>query len=252
MLDKQTFKKALRAELVRHITLNQPIVAELFRGERNWQLLRLIATQGYQLTKHFLGYVEYLFHHCPAGIHKRRLLINLYEEETGALSRTDNHVVLMQSFLAAIGVSDQERDGVLPLPATRELIERRQHYVREPATFHLGAAAVLVASEGQNLETRAGEARHSLLGKVYGLTERDLLFFSVHQKEDVGHVREGIEVVAEVCKDARMQSDALEVVAETCSLFANMYAGVGDYYYDEIVRQRQPGTAPGGLARPVS
>jgi pyrroloquinoline quinone (PQQ) biosynthesis protein C len=235
MLDKQTFRKALRAELESHITLNQPIVSEIFQGGRNWDLLRLIATQGYQLTKHFLTYVEYLFHHCPQGIHKRRLLINLYEEETGALSRTNNHVVLMQNFLRAIGVSDEERDAVQAFPATRELIERRMHYVVNPETFHLGAAAVLIASEGQNLETRAGEARHSLLGQVYGLEESDLLFFSVHQKEDVGHVREGIEVVADACHDAAMQNDALTVVGEVCTLFGNMYAGIGEYYYQHVV-----------------
>ena len=231
MLDKQSFKKALRAELESHITLEQPIIGELFRSERNWELLRLIATQGYQLTRHFLTYVEYLFHHCPSGIHKRRLLINLYEEETGALSRTSNHVVLMQNFLRAIGVSDAQRDAVVPLPATRELIDRRMHYVLDRETFHLGAAAVLVASEGQNLETRAGEARHTLLGQVYGLSDSDLLFFSVHQKEDVGHVREGIEVVADVCLDAQMQNEALQVVGEVCSLFGNMYTGIGEYYY---------------------
>ena len=197
MLDRQSFKKALRTELESHITLDQPIIGELFRGKPNWSLLRLMAVQGYQLTKHFLTYVEYLFHHCPPGIHKRRLLINLYEEETGALSRTDNHVVLMQKFLRAIGISDEDREAAVALPATRELIQCRMQYVVDPARFHLGAASVLVASEGQNLETKAGEARHSLLGQVYGIDQADLLFFSVHQMEDVGHVREGIDVVAE-------------------------------------------------------
>jgi pyrroloquinoline quinone (PQQ) biosynthesis protein C len=231
MLDRQSFKKALRTELESHITLDQPIIGELFRGKPNWSLLRLMAVQGYQLTKHFLTYVEYLFHHCPPGIHKRRLLINLYEEETGALSRTDNHVVLMQKFLRAIGISDEDREAAVALPATRELIECRMQYVVDPARFHLGAAAVLVASEGQNLETKAGEARHSLLGQVYGIDQADLLFFSVHQMEDVGHVREGIDVVADVCHNETMQNEALRAVGEVCSLFANMYAGIGEHYY---------------------
>jgi pyrroloquinoline quinone (PQQ) biosynthesis protein C len=251
MLDKQAFKRALRDELERNITLDTPIVGELFSGRKNWELLRLLSTQGYQLTKHFLSYVEFLFHHCPQGIHKRRLLVNLYEEETGALSRTANHVTLMQNFLRAIGVEDEEREAVLPLPATRELIERRMHYVKDPQTFHLGAAAVLIASEGQNLETKAGEARHSILGRVYGIKESDLLFFSVHQKEDVGHVREGIEVVAEACKDRRMQDDALGVVGEVCGLFRKMYDGIGTYYHECIVRQlppRSPRASPVGSA----
>jgi pyrroloquinoline-quinone synthase len=230
MMSKAFFKEALRAELERHITLEQPVFAELFKAEKNWELLRLMATQGYQLTKHFLTYVEHLFHHCPPGIHKRRLLINLFEEETGYLSKTDNHVVLMQNFLRAIGVSDDERDAVVPLPATQELIDYRLRLVYDRATFHLGAAAVLVASEGQNLETRAGDARHEILGKVYGLDEKDLLFFSVHQQEDVGHVRQGIEVVTDACITEEMQRDALRVVGHTCELFAGMYAGIAEEY----------------------
>lgn len=230
MLEKSAFKKALRAELEKHITLNHPIFSELFTGRQNWTLLRLMATQGYQLTKHFLEYIESLFYYCPRGIHKRRLLINLFEEETGMLSKTDNHVLLMQNFIRDIGVPDDERDAVVPLPATWELIDYRMRLVKDPRTFHLGAAAVLVASEGQNLEAKAGEARHSLLGKVYGIPADSLLFFSVHQKEDVGHVREGIQVVADVCMDEGMQNDALDVVSKTCRLFRDMYSGIADEY----------------------
>jgi pyrroloquinoline-quinone synthase len=239
MLSKQAFKQELRSQLQRHITLDQPIFAELFASRLNWDLLRLMTTQGYQLTKHFLTYVENLFHHCPPGVHKRRLLCNLFEEETGYLSKTDNHVVLMQNFIRAIGVTDEERDAVQPLPATRELIDYRLQLTADPNAFHLGAAAVMVASEGQNLETRAGEARHEILGKLYGLDEQDLLFFSVHQKEDVGHVREGIEVVADVCTSSQMQQQALHVVDHTCQLFGRMYAGIADVYHARTAREHQ-------------
>jgi pyrroloquinoline-quinone synthase len=238
MRTKEAFRAELRSELERNLTLDQPIFRELFKGEKNWSLLRLMATQGYQLTKHFLTYVEFLFHHCPAGIHKRRLLINLYEEETGRISMTDNHVVLMQRFIRAIGVSDEERDRVEALPATKELIDFRLELVKDPARFHLGAAAVLIASEGQNLETRAGEARHEILGQVYGLSDKDLEFFSVHQKEDVWHVREGIDTVADACTDSAMQQAALETVDHTCQLFANMYAGIAREYHARAERER--------------
>ena len=86
----------------------------------------------------------------------------------------------------------------------------------------------MVASEGQNLEDKAGQNRHSLLGKVYGLTDQDTLFFSVHAKEDVGHVREGVALVVDLCTDARMQQEALEVVEHTCKLFQGMYEGVAE------------------------
>ena len=110
-----------------------------------------------------------------------------------------------QDFIRAQGISDAERDAWVPSEATAELIHYRLRNCRSDATYHIGAAAVMIASEGQSLETRAGEARHTLLAKTYGLTEQDTLFFSVHQKEDVGHVAEGIQLVSELCTTAQMQ-----------------------------------------------
>lgn len=191
--------------------------------KKDIDLLRKVALQGYQLTKHFLDYVEHLFFYCPLPKFKKGLLINVYEEETGRLSQTDNHVYLMQDFIRALGISDEERDNALPLPATQELIDYRLRAVRDRSQYHIGASAVMIASEGQNLEVKAGEARHELLGKAYGLKEKDLLFFSVHQVEDVGHVEQGLNLVSELCTTAQMQQEALQAVDHTCRLFFGMY-----------------------------
>lgn len=218
------FKEELRALLNSHLTLSHPIFMDLLDPARkDLDLLRRVTLQGYQLTKHFLDYVEHLFFYCPLPKFKRALLINVYEEETGRLSRTDNHVVLMQNFIRALGISDAERDAALALPATAELIDYRLAAVRDPARYHVGAAAVMIASEGQNLETRAGEARHELLGKVYGIPAAALQFFSVHQQEDVGHVEQGLNLVSELCTTEQMRREALDAVDHTCRLFYGMY-----------------------------
>lgn len=227
---KDEFKAKLRSELETRITLTHPVVRKLVNGEPSWELLRYMTLQGYQLTRNFLEYIETLYHHCPRGAHKRRLLMNMFEEETGRFSKTDNHVTLMEKFIKAIGVSDEDRDKTVALPTTAALIDYRMNLVRDRSRFHMGAAAVMIASEGQNLETTAGEARHDLLPRVYGLTQNDLLFFSVHQKEDVGHVKEGISLVADVCTTYKMQQEALEAVRKTCDLFYGMYDGVAERF----------------------
>ncbi|MDQ3206428.1 MAG: iron-containing redox enzyme family protein [Pseudomonadota bacterium] len=229
-MPKEEFKEELRTQLESRITLTHPLVKKLVSGEPNWDLLRYTTLQGYQLTRHFLEYIETLYHHCPRGDHKRRLLLNMFEEETGRFSRTDNHVKLMENFIRAVGISDADRDAAVPLPRTKELITYRMDLVRNRRTFHMGAAAVMIASEGQNLETAAGEARHDLLPRIYNLKESDLLFFSVHQKEDVGHVKEGISLVADLCDTAKMQQEALEAVRTTCDLFWGMYDGVDEVF----------------------
>jgi len=225
------FARLLRETLEAQITLTHPIFRELFAPQRNWDLLKVISLEGYQITRHFLDYIEHLHIRCPLPVHKRRLLFNMFEEETGRFSRTKNHVELMQDFIRAQGISDDERDHWQASPATQELIDYRERNCQGEGTYHIGAAAVMIASEGQSLETRAGEARHTILGRLYGLSDQDTLFFSVHQKEDVGHVAEGIQLVSELCTTRRMQEEALFAVRHTCQLFWNMYESAAQKYY---------------------
>ncbi len=150
LMEKDQFKKVMRSTLDKHLTLANPLFKHLLNKESpNTDLLQFTALQGYQLTKYFLTYIEHIFFYCPLPRHKTILLHNLYEEETGALSRTKNHVVLMQDFIRAIGISDEQRDAVAALPATQELIDYRLQAVKDRQRYHIGAAAVLVASEGQ-------------------------------------------------------------------------------------------------------
>lgn len=226
-MDRNEFRQVLNDTLQHNLTLSHPLF-KLLMDENNpdLSLLRRVTLQGYQLTRNFLTYIENLFFHCPLPQHKRHLLFNMFEEETGRLSRTRNHVHLMEDFIRALGISDEERDAARPLPATRELIDYRMAACTDPQRYHIGAAAVLVASEGQNLETLGEEARHSILGRVYGLREADLLFFSVHQKEDVAHVRQGLDLVADLCTTEIMQTEAIKAVNHTCQLFYGMYEGI--------------------------
>jgi pyrroloquinoline-quinone synthase len=229
--DRDAFALELRAALEEQLTLDHPIFKELFAAECNWLLLKMITLEGYQITRYFLQYVETLFVRCPIPMHKRRLLYNLFEEETGYLSKTKNHVSLMEDFIRAQSISDEERDAHVPSAATRELIHYRLDAVKGADTYHVGAAAVMIASEGQSLETRAGDARHTILARIYGLTEADTRFFSVHQKEDVGHVHEGIALVADLCTTGQMQQEALVAVRHTCELFRGMYESVAQRYW---------------------
>src|SRR5215468_4863666 len=104
MLDRRQFGQALYRTLEKHTSVDHPLVYELAKPEQQWDLLRVLTLQGYQLTKHFLSYIEMLFFYCPLPKHKRALLVNMYEEETGQLSGTKNHVRLMQDFIRAIGI----------------------------------------------------------------------------------------------------------------------------------------------------
>ncbi|MEZ8605400.1 TenA family transcriptional regulator [Vibrio splendidus] len=236
LLNKKDFRILMRDTLEKHLTLGHPLFKYLMDEDNpNKELLKYTSLQGYQLTKHFLTYIESLFFYCPIPKHKNALLHNMYEEETGRLSKTKNHVVLMQDFIKAIGINDKERDSAVALPQTQALIDYRMKPCQDPKFYHIGAAAVLVASEGQNLESVGEQARHNILGKVYNLTDEDLLFFSVHQEEDVGHVQQGLALLSDLCTTPQMQMEAINAIDKTCQLFYGMYQGVYEHFgYDKI------------------
>lgn len=229
MLNPIEFHRELKTELHSKLTLTHPIFKQVLETN-NLQLLKMMALQGYQLTLHFIDYIEKLYFYCPLENHKRKILYNLFEEVTGYFSKTKNHVVLMQLFLKSLGISDTERDNTKPFTETKKLIDYRKSLVNDIRNYHLGAAAVMIASEGQNLETYSGKSRADLIKTRYHLTDEDLLFFSIHQKEDVAHTEEGYALVTDLCLNEKMQQSALATVRYTCDLFYNMYSGIQREY----------------------
>lgn len=231
MLNPQAFRKEMEEALHGRLAREHKIVALLEAPPGNLPLLKMFALQGYQLTKNFARYVGGLYHHCPIEKYRIRLAINLYEEETGKISKSDNHLRLMQRFLRALGITDEEMENEQALQATQELIDYRWDLINSPDSFHKAAAAIAIASEGQNLEQKAGRATRDLLPKVYGLSEKDLAFFTVHATEDVYHVRDGLHIVSGVCTTEEMQKEAIQTIHYTCDLFEKYFDGVLEAAY---------------------
>lgn len=233
MLEKKDFRKKMEDCLHSRLTLDHPILLELAKPRKNLPLIKKIALQGYQLTKAFTGYIGLLYYHCPLAEFRTRLAVNLYEEETGQLSKTANHMDLMHRFIFALGIPREELDAEQALPSTLDLIEYRQRLCEDPRKLHMGAAAVMIASEGQNLEKKAGKSRDQMLPTMYGLTPKDLEFFSVHAVEDVYHVGDGLDLVTEICTTAEMQDEAITAISETCDRFWRFYDGIQQAYEAE-------------------
>jgi pyrroloquinoline-quinone synthase len=233
MLNKQDFRKQMEDYLHSRLTLDHPLLLELAKPRKNLPLIRKIALQGYQLTKAFTGYLGILYYNCPIPEFRKRITVNLYEEETGKLSKTANHMDLMHRFIFALGITPEELEAEQSLPNTTELIEYRKELCEDPARVHMGAAAVMIASEGQNLEKKAGKTRDQMLPGIYGLTADDLAFFSVHAVEDVYHVADGLDFVTELCTTEQMQREAISAITGTCDRFWGFYDGIQQAYEAE-------------------
>jgi pyrroloquinoline-quinone synthase len=229
MLDRQSFYQALEDTLHARLKQDHPIIEELFT-KKDPELLRIMVKQGYQLTKVFAIYVGGLYYRCPLAKYRKKFALNVYEEETGKLSRTDGHLELLDRFIKAIGISKEELDSVEVNPETQELIDFRFRLIEDPKQFHKACAAVMIASEGQNLEDRVGQLRRTKIAEEFGLHIDDMIFFKVHSEEDVYHVRDGLNCTADVCTTKQMQDEAIQAIHDTCDRFNKHYDGILKQY----------------------
>jgi pyrroloquinoline-quinone synthase len=230
MLSKNEFRTKLEETLHKRLTLDHPVLVTMARPKKNLPLNSKMALQAFHLTRAFTGYLGMIYGYCPIQKSRVALAVNLYEEETGALSKTANHMDLMERFILALGLTKEQIENEVPLPTTIDLIEFRRKLCADPKTLHMGAAAVMIASEGQSLETKAGKTKDQLIPEMYGLKPEDLAFFAVHAVEDVYHVADGLDLVSELCTTETMQNEAIEAIEGTCDRFWRFFDGIQQAY----------------------
>jgi len=155
MLSTPEFRKQLEEALHSRLTLDHPVLQEMAKPKKNLPLVSKMALQAFHLTRAFTVYIGIIYYHCTIQKSRVALSVNLYEEETGALSKTANHMDMMERFILALGLTREQIDNEVPLPTTTDLIEYRKKLCENPETLHMGAAAVMIASEEQSLETKA-------------------------------------------------------------------------------------------------
>lgn len=236
MLSIEEFRDKLEQTLHKRLTLDHPVLQEMAKPQKNLPLISKMSLQAFHLTRAFTGYIGMLYCHCPIQKYRTALAVNLYEEETGALSKTANHMELMERFILALGLTKEQIENEVSLPTTVDLVEYRRKLCENPETLHMGAAAVMIASEGQSLETKAGKTKDQLIPEMYGLKPEDLAFFAVHAVEDVYHVGDGLDLVSELCTTQKMQDEAIEAIEGTCDRFWRFFDGIQQAYEAEGCR----------------
>lgn len=242
MFSKNEFRTKLEETLHKRLTLDHPVLQEMAKPKKNLPLISKMALQAFHLTRNFTWYLGMIYSQCPIQKSRVALAVNLYEEETGALSKTANHMELMERFILALGLSKQQIEDEVPLPTTIDLVEYRRTLCANPDTFHMGAAAVMIASEGQSLESKAGKTKDQLIPEMYGLKPEDLAFFAVHAVEDVYHVADGLDLVSELCVTEKMQDEAIEAIEGTCDRFWRFFDGIQQAYEAQGYSLSEPAT----------
>ena len=129
---------------------------------------------------------------------KKHFWENRIEEEYGALSNTAGHVELLLRFAEAVGVSRLDMVTAKPNDATRAVMDRASRTLPDPDDF-LPGSVVTGALEAMNPETSTIISEGLI--KHYGLSERDVQFFTVHIYADAEHGEVGAQLLTLVPRE---------------------------------------------------
>ena len=169
-----------------------PLWLKILDGRLQRRQLHDFAKQFFLQVVEFPRAVSALHSRCPDRGERIKLAESVYEEETGRLSNSKPHPELFLDFCMGIGLP---RDDVLaaePLPGTTALIHWFELSTRE-RPFLEGVAAINLAAEGQVVGNFAPFA--AALRRHYGLDERAVAFWDVHEHADADHSDVGDHIV---------------------------------------------------------
>lgn len=115
---------------------------------------------------------------------KRFFWENRVEEQYGAISNTAGHLELLIQLLEALGVPRIETVGTRATPETKALLEWSRQHVLAPDEY-LTTQVSIGLLESMNPDSALKMAQGAM--QHYGLTDRDVRFFTVHITADAEH-----------------------------------------------------------------
>ena len=199
---------------------DHPIVQGLEAGTITTPQLQLFTEQFYLHISRMLPWIGAIYVNCPFEDVRTSLVKNLAEECTGMVTGSDAHPELLLTFADALG---SDRDAIKAseqLPAGRRVTDYfefmglcRQWFVP------LSAVAIGLESFVPETFTRMVKA----LQDNYGMTDEQLIFFTIHIIADQDHGDEGIEMVSNYALNADGRKQVFDCTVETSRLFHDLW-----------------------------
>lgn len=157
-----------------------------------------------------------LLENCPYPEVLKGLAENSYEEATGKLSGAgEGHSALALRLLKALGFTEEEIKNRNPLPAS--LAARLYLEAAPRRSFVEGMSAVALAAEDQ-IPGAAAEMAEALK-KHYGLKNKDVDFWTIHEEADKEHGEYGEKVLVQCFTTDEDQEAARRGVRRMRDLF---------------------------------
>lgn len=194
-----------------HWLPEHPVIGKIERGELTRGQIAGMMNQIYLQTCEVVRWLGYLYAKCPVMAVRREIFNNLAEEELGLFSGTDGHFHLAGRTAVAAGADPKKLDAALLLPATAALIRLGEQMFYEHPNWVIGFAAAF-GFEYQS--PMAYGALAKALKKSYGMSDKDVEFFSVHVTADEDHTGAIVRVFEKYATDEETRRQIKEVVCE--------------------------------------
>ncbi len=215
----QTFFDRLDAAIAEYSLLKHPFYQAWSAGTLTPETLRLYAAQYYQFEKRFPTFLSAVHSNTENLDHRRQLLLNLMEEESGQ----PNHPELWLQFAESVGADREDAMNAKAFPETQNLIETLRLITREQDTLE-GVAALY------GYESQIPEISHTKIEGLtthYGVTsDEGLAFFRVHEVADQLHRRAERDLMADLVRSREDEDRAIASAQRVAIAFYRMLDGI--------------------------
>jgi pyrroloquinoline-quinone synthase len=156
---------------------------------------------------------------------RRELASNIFEEDAGGISRTDNHNALFLEFARALGLSEAEVRGGARGPRAAALMGEFEvrALTREQALEWLCIRGVGMERANAGICAAMGEA----LRKHYGLPRSATRFFDVHASVDEDHGDFAVKVLRRLGTTPERRAELERKIIAGAELFYRIWDSMG-------------------------
>jgi pyrroloquinoline-quinone synthase len=199
-----------------------PLIEKINRRELTRNQLKGMAIQVTLQTTEIVRWLGSLYADCPYPEVRRKVFMNLYEEELGAFSNSKAHFELCADCARALGATEEELRTARPLPATHRLILFGEVMLRNrPWVAGFGAAMGFEYQSPPAFERIAAGLREH-----YGLDDDGVRFWEVHVTADEDHGDAIAETLIQYATTEELQRE----VREAAWTYAESYHGMLSTY----------------------
>ena len=207
MLGPVEYRNALEAARDEWHSKNHPFFKTWAKGELPKEAMRAYCQQHYNFVSNASRYSGIMYGLCDWHDARVLLLENLNEEE----DPDERHVDKLSKFGMALGMTFEEGRSAPDLPTTAALKDFIINTLMMKSVLE-GIATLTIGLESQVPELYAPLIDPLL--NVYGFSDDDIDFFTLHIEADVEHGDAGFEIIINHSDDERSQQVVIDQVRQ--------------------------------------